>query len=92
MPPNRPLMQPRQYPIQFGRAVADIYDLLASTPSGMPNLPVKLPPARESFLQLPDGDDSGLRNSKLQEVFNYLRRGKHLVIPPEWAQLISKPY
>ena len=82
----------REYPLQFGRAVADLFDRMASTVAAPP-LPTQVPPATESFQALGDGCDelSGLDRANLKPVYDYLRRGKHLAIPAEWVPLLPRP-
>ena len=70
--------------------MVDLFAELITTPRGQPRLPPVIPDARASFEALPS-EDYGLGYAKLQDVFNYLRRGKHLVIPLEWQQLIPSP-
>ena len=70
----------------------DLYEDLVATPCGQPALPSEVPPppAQFSYQALPEsGWDLGY--AKLEDVFNYLRRGTNLVIPPEWKDLIPKP-
>ena len=72
--------------------MADMFDLLTSSARGCPPLPEYwVPPATLSFQHLPDEDTFGLGFARLQVVFDYLRRGKHLHIPQEWRHLIPKP-
>ena len=89
-PPAEPIHL-REYPLQFGRAVVDLFDRMASTVA--PPLPTPVPPATESFQALEDGGDEtfGLDRANLKPVYDYLRRGKHLAIPAEWVPLIPRP-
>ena len=84
----------REYPLQFGRQVVDLYDSLTSTPRGFPPPVCHTPAAVDSFQALPDGTAGslGLSHADLESVFNYLRRGKHLAIPERWRHLIPKPF
>ena len=71
-----------------------MFDRMTATASGAPPLPEKVPPATESFQALAEGAPGlglDLDRADLQPVFDYLRRGKHLVIPPEWKLLIPRP-
>lgn len=82
-------MQLREYPIQFGREIADLFDSLTTTARGLPPLPNDLPAAVVSYEAL--SDQFGMGYAALQQVFDYLRRGKHLKIPAEWASVIPRP-
>ena len=73
---------------QFGRALCDMYDVLTTTQSGLPRLPPKVQPAQSSFMSM--GDEWGLGYSDLGSVYNYLCRGKHLVILEEWRHLVPR--
>ena len=73
---------------QFGRALCDMYDVLTTTQSGLPRLPPKVQSAQSSFMSM--GDEWGLGYSDLGSVYNYLCRGKHLVILEEWRHLGPK--
>jgi len=67
----------------------DLFDKLAASSRGAPPLPTDLPDATASFQALPDDESSaGLQCAGLMPVYEYLRRGKHLVIQPEWVPLI----
>lgn len=80
----------REYTVKFGRCVVDLHDQLTTTPHGQPPLPGVLPTAQASFEALPvDGLDLGY--CKLGEVYEYVRRGKHLAIPADWSCIIPKP-
>lgn len=81
----------REYTVQFGRCLVDLFDNLVATPCGMPSLPSSgVPPATVSFQALPEsGFDLGY--AQLGQVYNYVRRGKNLVIPAEWRDLIPNP-
>ena len=84
--------QLREYTIQFGRCLSDLYPDMVATACGAPALPscAAPPPAQQSFESLPsDGFDLGY--AKLDDVFNYLRRNRKLVIPSEWQHIIPKP-
>ncbi|CAK9085402.1 unnamed protein product, partial [Durusdinium trenchii] len=78
------------YPIKFARCLVDLYPDLVSSARGQATLPEAIPPALDSFLKMPE-TSAGLEFAALEEVFNYLRRGKRLSIPARWAQYISKP-
>lgn len=55
---------------------------------GLPALPAAVPPARSSFEALAPADPAIWRQVGFPEMFNYLRRNKHLNIPTEWKDLI----
>ena len=80
----------RVYPLQFGRAMVDMMPQLLTSARGQPQLPDHVPPGAESVMAMPN-EEFGLGYTRLQDVYNYLRRGKNLVIPPEWASLIPAP-
>lgn len=88
--PPCPDLALRIYPIKFARCLVDLYPDLVSSARGQATLPEAIPPALDSFLKMPE-TSAGLEFAALEEVFNYLRRGKHLSIPARWAQYISKP-
>ena len=80
----------REYPVRFGFKIADLYDSLTGSGRGRAPFPKDIPSAIESFEGMPD--DSGMfHHAKLDEVFNYLRRGKHLRIPDPWKLVVPKP-
>ena len=84
----------REYPIQFGFKVMDLYSDLVSSASGRAAFPENakmIPPAIESFEGMPD-EHISLQFANLIDVFNYLRQGKHLVIPEAWMHLVPKPW
>ena len=89
--PNPCHLKLREYTVQFGRCLVDLYDKLVATPCGMPSLPSSgVPPAKESFQALPEsGFDLGY--AQLEQVYNHVSRGKNLVIPAEWRHLIPNP-
>lgn len=62
---------------------------LVTTAHGQPKLPEPLPPAQSSFEAMGAGFDLGFAD--LGKVYDYVRRGKHLLIPEEWKHLIPKP-
>ncbi|CAK8994219.1 unnamed protein product [Durusdinium trenchii] len=79
------------YPLQFGREMVDIFPHLIASARGQPRLPAVIPAAAASFQSLPSEDAYSLGFAKLQTTFDYLRRGRHLLIPKEWEGLIPKP-
>lgn len=86
------VLELREYTVQFGRCICDLWEDMTATACGIPDLPFSCrpPPAQMSYQHMSEeGFDLGY--AKLQEVFNYLRRGRHLVIPDDWAHLIPKP-
>ena len=64
-------------------------DDLKATAQGCPPLPEALPSALASFLNAVDDPDHAdlYRTANLGSIYEYLRGGSHLQIPPEW-----KPY
>lgn len=84
---------PREYPVRFGFKLVDMFDDLTKTNRGQVALSQSnpVPPAIQSF-QLMKEHTCGMEFARLEEVFNYLRRCKHLKIPHEWKCLIPKPF
>lgn len=76
--------------MRFAKELTAMYPDLVDSACGKGTLPEKLPPALESFRQMTNEGSPGLEHARLWEVFNYLRRGKFLVIPREWQPYISK--
>ena len=69
--------------------MVEIYNDLTSNALGTATLPTPIPAAIQSFEAMPE-DFSGLALCKLHEVFNYLRKCKHLTIPEQWKRLVPK--
>ena len=68
--------------------MVDLFKDLVTTARGVP-APKSVPPALQSFQDMEDEpDELGFGNMK--DAFNYLRKGKHLVIPSEWKPFIPK--
>lgn len=82
--------QLREYPASFGFKLVDMYGELVRSSRGQAPLPTPLPAAMASFKAMPDSGDC-LEFAGLHEVFNYLRRNRHLRIPAHWRDLIPKP-
>ena len=80
--------QLREYPVRFAFALVDLYDEMTSTACRVP-LPNPVPPAEASLQAMPE-ESPDLDFVGMKEVFNYLRRGKHLRIPSKWKPLIPK--
>ncbi|CAK9049334.1 unnamed protein product [Durusdinium trenchii] len=82
-----------EYPVRFGFKLVDMFDDLTKTNRGQVALSQSnpVPPAIQSF-QLMKEHTCGMEFARLEEVFNYLRRCKHLKIPHEWKCLIPKPF
>lgn len=80
----------REYPIRFGFKMTDLYDDLTGSGRGRAPFPIEIPSAIESFQGMPDGPGM-FQYAKLSEVFNYLRRGKHMRIPDPWKFVVPKP-
>lgn len=83
----------REYPVQFGFKLIDLYSDLVSSACGRAAFPENadmIPPARESYEGMPH-EHISLEWANLVDVFNYLRQGKHLVIPEAWIHLVPKP-
>lgn len=74
--------------MRFGFAMVDLYDALVATARRVP-LPDAVPPTLESF-QLMEDEPGDLSFSGLKDAFNYLRKGKHLIIPHTWRPFIPK--
>ena len=83
-------LQLREYPVKFGFRIVDLFIDLTKSARGQPGLPSEIPNAQESFQGMPD-ESGALQFAQMDEVFNYLRRGKHLQIPDSWKNLIPKP-
>ena len=73
--------------MRFARALVDLYTPLITQRRGPPPDPPAVPPALQSFLEMQEDDRELWQFAGLGRVFNYLRRSKHLCIPPAW-----KPY
>ena len=86
------VLELREYTVQFGRCICDLWEDMTATAMGIPDLPFSCrpPPAQITYKHLSEeGFDLGYVH--LQEVFDYLRWGRNLVIPDDWAHLIPKP-
>ena len=79
----------REYTVQFARCMVDMFDALTDTPRGRPELPEPVPPAQVSYERMFD-EDFGCGFHHVHSVFEYLRKGKHLVIPEAWRAHIPK--
>ena len=74
--------------MKFGFKLVDLYDSLTTSSRG--RAPVtEVPSALESFQGMAD-DIPALQFAEMGEVFNYLRKGKHLAIPDEWKPYVPK--
>ena len=82
----------REYPVKFGFKLVDLYPKLTQTPKGRAPAPAdgEVPPAMTSFSEMPDSANC-LEFAQLDEVFNYLRRNRHLNIPAHWKQHVPPP-
>lgn len=83
----------REYPVRFGFKLVDLYHDLTTSSRGRAPFPIDpagIPSAVESFRRMPE-DAHALQFAQLDQVFNYLRRGKHMVIPKEWKNLVPNP-
>ena len=80
----------RMYPIPFAREFADMLEDLKATCKGKPATPEVIPSAITSYQKLECADPSVWQNAGLANVYNYLRKCKHLKIPNEWKHLIPK--
>ena len=92
-PSTLPLLcsQPREYTIPFGMKMVDLFREFTRTQKGWTILPDPVPPAMQSFEQMPlDDGGFGLEMAGLETVYMYLRLGKHLKIPKEWKQFFPK--
>ena len=70
--------------------MADLWSEMVATARGQPRLPEVVPSAQTSYTAM-STSEYGLGYTRLQTVFNYLRRGTQLEIPLEWSHLIPKP-
>ena len=78
----------REYTLQFGRQIVDMYEDLVTSARGQPVIPLGIPTAIEMYESLPDQND--LENADLMAVFKYLRLSKFVQIPAEWKNIIPK--
>ena len=81
-----PLLHLRIYPLQFAEAVAGIFDELVATRMGCPEVS---PDAQETFLDLLGMDEPAevadlFTCADFGNVYDYLRGGKNLRLPPEY--------
>ena len=77
----------------FARALARMSGDLKKTGKGQPPLPDVVPKAWETFEAMAWGEQPELwQYVNLSSVFTYLRGGKSLSIPEEWAGLIPKSF
>ena len=83
----------RTYPPEFGRALANSYDVSSSSLQTASNRPVKLPSDsaglsdRELFDAMPDDDH--WHDAELLSAILYLRGNKHLVMPDSWRASVD---
>ena len=88
-----PFLQPREYPMPFARALARMSEDLKKTGQGQPQLPAVVPKALETFQSMAWGEQPELwQYVNLSSVFEYVRGGKALRIPSEWAEVIPKSF
>ena len=87
---SNPCAYLREYPVGFGWKLVDMYTKLTTTARGCAPFPENLPGAMASFMEMPDESDC-LMFGGIDEVFNYLRRNRHLKIPEHWQDLVPKP-
>ena len=77
----------------FARTLVSMNECLRRSNRGQPQLPNPVPDALETFRSMSWGDESELwQYAKLSEVFAYIRGGKRLRIPEEWAPSIPKTF
>ena len=77
----------------FARALARMCEELKATGRGLPALPSTVPKALETFNSMSWGQQPELWGYvNLAPVFAYLRGGKRLRIPEEWASVIPKAF
>ena len=85
----------RRYPVQFGLAVADILPELKATARGCPPAPKEEVRALDMLLSEADREEESnedlFEGAYLSDVYEYLRRGKHLNMPPEWKAHLPVP-
>ena len=79
--------------MKFARAVAGIVNDLKVSGRGCPKLPSPVPSALETFAREPDSAevDEIFQHVGLVSVYNYLRGGKSLRLPVEWAPYMPAP-
>ena len=74
--------------MKFGFAIVDLFESLVTSARGVP-LPSAIPPALETFQQMED-EPGDLSFAGMKDAFNYLRKGKYLIIPHTWRPFIPK--
>ncbi|CAE7616202.1 unnamed protein product [Symbiodinium sp. CCMP2456] len=83
----------REYPMAFARKLVSMNESLRRSSRGQPELANPVPDALETFTSMSWGDESELwQYAKLSEVFVYIRGGKRLCIPENWAPFIPKAF
>lgn len=82
----------REYPVPFAWKVVDLYPDLVQAARGTARLPDAIPPSMVSFEAMRRGTKQvcGLEWANLEDVYSYLRNGKHLVIPKHWRKHLPK--
>ncbi|CAJ1430186.1 unnamed protein product [Effrenium voratum] len=79
-----------QYPVKFAVALLDLFDDFRRSrsfaePAG------DIPPAVVTFHRVMSKDvGEDWTGANLKPLYEYLRKGKHLAIPPEWKDLIPR--
>jgi hypothetical protein len=76
----------RCYPPQFGLKFVEIFHSLISDKLGMPELPLTVPSAEETFASLEFSDVWS--EASMVSLCHYLRSGIHLKIPPSFRELL----
>ena len=76
----------RCYPPQFGLKFVEIFHSLISDKLGMPELPLTVPSAEETFASLEFSDVWS--EASIVSLCHYLRSGIHLKIPPSFRELL----
>ena len=78
----------RNYPIQFGLAIAKILPELKASAMGCPRAPDEKIYALDCFASRSTEDEAELcelySNAQLSTVFEYIRGGKGLRVPEPW--------
>lgn len=74
------------YPPQFGLKFVEIFHSLISDKLGMPELPLTVPSAEETFASLEFSDVWS--EASMVSLCHYLRSGIHLKIPPSFRELL----
>ena len=89
----KPSWRPREYPMQFGRHLANNCEALKAACESKPLIPSDIGQATEIFESMQYGVKPELwAFADLKSVFKYLRGGKSLNLPHEWKHLVPRSW